>query len=63
MQYNFSVEPMEYVRGYCPTKCETLESALEQYEFLEENTPLCWAIVPLNEQAEQELDNYYNSAE
>lgn len=58
--YKYSVQPLQRVRGYCPTKCKSLESALSQCEYLERNTPLCWAVVPLTEDAEKEYDEFIN---
>jgi len=57
----FQVQPLVYTHGYCATKYDTLESALCECEFLEESTPLCWAVVPLTEDARKEYDNYLNS--
>ena len=43
MQY--IVRPTEYHRGYCPTICETMESAEEELALMRKYTDFEWEIV------------------
>ena len=60
--YNFRVVPCVLKRGYCPTYVQTLEDALAEQDFWNERTDFPWAIEGLNEQAVQELNDYWDKA-
>lgn len=59
MQY--TVRPTEYHRGYCPTICDTMESAEEQLALMRKHTTFEWEIV--EELDEDEEDDDYNEDE
>lgn len=39
------VQPVYYHRGYCPTVCESMESAEKECEYLTEVTGFEWEII------------------
>lgn len=53
MQY--TVRPTEYHRGYCPTICDTMESAEEQLALMRKHTDFDWEIVEELDEDEEEL--------
>ena len=44
----YKVQPKNYIKGYCPTICNTLESANAEKINLQKQTGFLWEIVKLN---------------
>ncbi len=53
MQY--TVRPKEYHRGYCPTICDTMQSAEEELALMRKHTDFEWEIVEELDDDEEEL--------
>lgn len=53
MQY--TVRPKEYHRGYCPTICDTMQSAEEELALMRKHTDFEWEIVEEMDEDEEEL--------
>lgn len=51
----YIVRPKEYHRGYCPTICESLESAEEELSLMRKYTDFEWDIVEELDEDEEEL--------
>lgn len=61
MQY--TVRPKEYHRGYCPTICDTMESAEEELALMRKYTTFEWEIVEeLDDEDEEELQRVDDEA-